>query len=116
AVAAGCGSDTTKPPIGQAPGSDAAPVVPGAEAGPPPTDTLPPPAPDGGPPPADVRPADTRPGDGGADTKPSPDMGGGGGEVGPAGACGDIMPAPGIAPFESIKRLATTNTEVRVLV
>jgi len=34
----------------------------------------------------------------------------------PAAACGDIMPAPGIAPFEAIKRLATSTTEVRILV
>jgi hypothetical protein len=115
AVAAGCGSDTTtKPPPGPGAGSDAAPVVPGAEAGPPSTDTLPPPT--DGPPPADTSPSDTRPGDAGVDKGTPPDMGGSGGEVGPAGACGDIMPAPGMVPFESIKRLATTNTEVRVLV
>jgi hypothetical protein len=30
--------------------------------------------------------------------------------------CGDILPVPGVQPFEAIKRLATGNGEVRILV
>jgi hypothetical protein len=110
---AGCGSETNRPQDGSG-GNGGHDVAPGAEAGPAADGGLPPgdaaPAP-GDAAPDDARPSDARP----ADAMPGPD-GGGGGEVGPALACGDIMPAPGIAPFESIKRLATTNTEVRVLV
>jgi hypothetical protein len=63
---------------------------------------------DAGLPPSDGAPA--------PDAKEAPDGLPAGGDSGPALGCGDIMPIPGLAPFEAIKRLATTSQEVRILV
>ncbi len=60
------------------------------------------------------------PGASGSDAGPSSDGGGTSGEAasnpGRLGPCGDITPATNHAPFEAIRRLATTRDEVRILV
>jgi hypothetical protein len=61
----------------------------------------------------DAAAADTRDGGGG---DAAGDGGGGGGDAAPMAAkCSDVS-EPGFAPFEAIRRLATTGEEVRVLV
>jgi hypothetical protein len=52
----------------------------------------------------------------GTDSAPAPPQLDGSVPPGNATRCGDIMPEPGLIPFEAVKRLATTSSEVRILV